>query len=369
MTDGDMENDARILILAPRGRDADVVGQVMSTHGLQYGTCTSLGALVVGLCDGAGLVFVTEEALEGAGLATLTAWLDRQHAWSDLPLIVLATKQPGRRSSHAKATLNRLGNVMLLERPLNAETLVSAARSALRSRSRQYAARRHLEDQARAARENERLLQAKHAASQDAADAREVLTLTKLDAERRAREQAEHEGRMKDEFLATLSHELRTPLSAILGWVHLLKRHTAAHPELQRGVDTIERNARSQARLIEELLDMSRIVAGNVTLDRQPLSPQSALDAVLASLQPSIHDKAIRIEREVTPESVEVAADPQRLQQVFWNLLSNAIKFTPVGGKIGVAVRLESQNAVITITDSGEGISPEFLPFVFDRFR
>lgn len=332
--------DQRVLVLARRDRDGTVLARVLEQHGMPSLACGGLQDLVDAMAAGAGLAFATEEALGEEGLGVLTDWLHAQPAWSDFPLVVLGARHPGHRSALALSRLDSLGNVVLLERPLNAETLVSAARSALRARSRQYATRRHLEE-------------------------REVL----LAAERSARETAEFAGRMKDEFLATLSHELRTPLSAILGWVHLLKKRAGNSPEIAKGVDTIERNARAQARLIEELLDMSRIVAGNVHLDWQSLAPQTLLEAALHSVQPALDARSIRIVRRIDPSVPPMCGDAHRLQQVVWNLLSNAIKFTPVGGSIGVNLTAEDDAIVIEVVDAGEGIAPDFLPFVFDRFR
>ncbi len=364
------QRDRRVLVLAPRGRDAAVIHQVLEAHGLDAFTCHDLPGFLTALREGAGLAFVTEEALAGEPLRRLTAWVAEQPPWSDFPLTVLATKQAGRRSEQALATLAGLGNMVLLERPLNADTLVSAARSGLRARARQYQTREHLDVQLRIGQENERLYQAERLALREAAEVREALSQS-LAAERSAREEAEYASRMKDEFLATLSHELRTPLSAILGWVHLLRRRKDDPVETARGIDTIERNARSQARLIEELLDMSRIIAGNVQLDLQRVMPATIVDAVVASLQPSIDAKSIRIEAAVDAGAGPVSADANRLQQIVSNLLSNAIKFTPAGGLIRVELLRETGGAgvVLRVADNGDGIAADFLPFVFDRFR
>jgi signal transduction histidine kinase/ActR/RegA family two-component response regulator len=202
------------------------------------------------------------------------------------------------------------------------------------------------------------------AASQRAADERRRL----LDLERSARAEAERLSDVKDQFLATLSHELRTPLNAILGWVQILRRKSDAE-SVERGLETIERNARLQATLIEDLLDMSRIVSGNVRVEKQPVRIVAVLDAALEAVRPTALAKRIEMHAHVETEADEVCGDPARLQQVIWNLLTNALKFTPEGGTVHVRVRREGGNVVTAVSDNGGGIDPAFLPHVFERFR
>jgi signal transduction histidine kinase/CheY-like chemotaxis protein len=190
-----------------------------------------------------------------------------------------------------------------------------------------------------------------------------------LASERAARSAAEHASRMKDEFLATLSHELRTPLNAIVGWAHLLLQGKVPEDDLQQGLSTIERNARVQTRLIEDLLDMSRIISGKLRLDIQRVLPVTIIEAALDSVRPAADAKGISLEKILDPLAGPVAGDPGRLQQVVWNLLSNAIKFTPNGGRVQVILQRVNSNAELTVADTGQGIASEFLPFVFDRFR
>jgi signal transduction histidine kinase/CheY-like chemotaxis protein len=190
-----------------------------------------------------------------------------------------------------------------------------------------------------------------------------------LEREREARSQAESVSAMKDEFLATLSHELRTPLNAMLGWAVMLRRGVRDEATLQRGLETIERNARAQASLIEDLLDMSRIIAGKVGLDVQEAAPASFIEAAVATVQPAAIAKNIELEMELDAAAGPVLGDPGRLQQVMWNLLSNAVKFTPPGGAVRVTLEQSIEDVVINVADSGTGIPAEFLPHVFDRFR
>jgi PAS domain S-box-containing protein len=187
--------------------------------------------------------------------------------------------------------------------------------------------------------------------------------------ERNLRSQAELASRMKDEFLATLSHELRTPLNSILGWSQVLRRLSADPAQLSRGLDAIERNARSQTRIIEDLLDMSRVVSGKIRLDVQSVDlAQVAADAV-ETVRPAAEAKGIALQLFVDTSAGPIKGDPQRLQQVLWNLLANATKFTPTGGKIQVRLGRVDSHVEISVEDDGEGIEPAFLPFVFDRFR
>ena len=201
-------------------------------------------------------------------------------------------------------------------------------------------------------------------AAQRAADERKVL----LDRERSARAEAERSSQMKDEFLATLSHELRTPLTAILGWSQVLRRGSRSPDDLSRGLETIERNARAQAQLIEDLLDMGRITSGKVLLDMRQLAPATVVDAAMDAVRPAAEAKGIRLERHFTAAGL-VAGDASRLQQVVWNLLTNALKFTPRGGTVHVATSDSNGHVDIAVSDSGVGIRPEFLPYVFERFR
>jgi signal transduction histidine kinase/ActR/RegA family two-component response regulator/PAS domain-containing protein len=190
-----------------------------------------------------------------------------------------------------------------------------------------------------------------------------------LESERAARSEAERIGATKDEFLATLSHELRTPLSAILGWSHVLRHGVRNSEDLQKGLEAIERNARAQTRLIEDLLDMSRITSGKVRLDIQPVPPISFIEAAVETVRPAADAKEIRLEKMLDPTAGPVSGDSNRLQQVVWNLLSNAIKFTPKGGKVQVVLERVNSHIEISVADTGVGINAAFLGHVFDRFR
>lgn len=190
-----------------------------------------------------------------------------------------------------------------------------------------------------------------------------------LKAERAAREQAERVGRLKDEFLATVSHELRTPLNAILGWSTLMRRLDPGSDDHKRGLETIERNARVQGQIIADLLDMSRIISGKVQLDVQSIDLAEVINAALDAVKLSIEAKKLRLRVTLDARAGRLRGDPGRLQQVFWNLLTNAVKFTPSGGRIDVVMERVNSHVEVCVEDSGLGIKPEFLGFVFDRFR
>jgi signal transduction histidine kinase/ActR/RegA family two-component response regulator len=185
----------------------------------------------------------------------------------------------------------------------------------------------------------------------------------------RARDAAEAANRAKDEFLAIVSHELRTPLTPIVAWTRLLKGGGLDEATARRALDVIERNARAQTQLVEDLLDVSRIVTGKVRLEMQLVDLRRLVAAAVDASRPAAEAKSIVLETLVDPSAGTVSGDPQRLQQVVWNLLSNAIKFTPKGGHVQVDLRRVDAHVEMAVTDTGQGIKPEFLPFVFDRFR
>jgi signal transduction histidine kinase/CheY-like chemotaxis protein len=190
-----------------------------------------------------------------------------------------------------------------------------------------------------------------------------------LESEQAARSEAERASRLKDEFVATLSHELRTPLSAILGWAHILREPAIEPDQIRAGVEVIERNARAQAQIIEDLLDMSRIIAGQIRLDVQQVDLADVVESALGTVRPAAEAKGIRLHTLVDPKVGAVRGDPQRLQQIVWNLLSNAIKFTPKDGRVEVSIARVNSHVEIAVADTGQGIRSEFLPHVFDRFR
>lgn len=187
--------------------------------------------------------------------------------------------------------------------------------------------------------------------------------------EREARKAAEKSNQIKDEFLATLSHELRTPLTAILGWTHMLRAGRLAPEDTQRAMETIERNAQAQLQLIEDLLDVSRIITGKMRVEVAPVELTEVVKAAVEAVRPAAQAKTIRLQVLLDPQAGPVSGDAARLQQVIWNLLTNAVKFTPKGGRVQVRLERVNSHVEIAVTDTGQGIDSEFLPHIFDRFR
>lgn len=207
--------------------------------------------------------------------------------------------------------------------------------------------------------------------------AKEIRERQRVEAERAqilvreqlARAEAEKLNRLKDEFLSTLSHELRTPLNSILGWSQILRTRKSDEATTIRALETIERNARSQAQLIEDLLDISQIVTGRLRLNVQAVELLPVIEAAMDTVRPAAEAKNIRLQSVLDPATGHVLGDSERLQQIVWNLLSNAIKFTPKGERVQVGLKRIHSHVEIIVTDTGQGISAEFLPYVFDRFR
>jgi signal transduction histidine kinase/ActR/RegA family two-component response regulator len=190
-----------------------------------------------------------------------------------------------------------------------------------------------------------------------------------LELERNARQAAEESNRLKDEFLATVSHELRTPLTAILGWSRLLEGGTLDDSVTQQAVEVISRNAKAQAQIVDDILDVSRIITGNLYLDLHPLEVVPVVENAINVVRPTADAKGIKIETCFDRAPAMISGDANRLQQVVWNLLSNAVKFTQNGGRVCVKVSQGAGVVEVSVSDTGQGINKEFLPYVFDRFR
>jgi signal transduction histidine kinase len=187
--------------------------------------------------------------------------------------------------------------------------------------------------------------------------------------EREAREEAQTANQLKDEFLSAASHELRTPLNAILGWTKILLKGRLDQVKTVQAMETVERNATILSRLIDDLLDISRIISGRLRIDSEPVSLTTVIEAAADMIRPAADAKGIQLCLAVEPDDYQVMGDSTRLQQVVWNLLSNSVKFTPPDGRVDITLDQAGSNARITVSDTGQGIGPEFLPYVFDRFR
>jgi signal transduction histidine kinase/AmiR/NasT family two-component response regulator len=276
---------------------------------------------------------LTEEALELPQLSDLLETLKAQPAWSQLPLIILTSGGESRLAKVLDLAAAAAGAVTLLERPMSAATLLRSIQVALSSRQRQY-------------------------------QVRDLLT-----QEQAWRNEAEAANRSKDEFLATVSHELRTPLNAILGWSTLLRSRRLDDATRVRAVESIERNAKVQAHLIEDILDISRIIAGKMSFEPGPVQLEQIINAALDTVRTAADAKSIQIQQHCDVDAGLVWGDPRRLQQVIWNLLSNAVKFTPNGGRVDIRLERIDHELQISVSDTGKGINADFLPFIFERFR
>jgi signal transduction histidine kinase len=334
----------RVLFLAPTRKDGEITRALLEHAELRCLVLSDLPSVVEQARRGAGAILLTENALAQPEFGHLLEFMNEQPAWSDLPVILMV--RGGITPPALPQALRALNNVTLLERPASTRSVVSTVQSAVRSRQRQYQIQEHVEALRKAQEENHSLLESERAARQDATRA----------------------SRMKDDFLATLSHELRTPLNAIYGWAQLIRMNPSDQEMLSQGVDVIERNVRLQTQLIEDLLDVSRIIAGKVRLNLQLVDLAEVLHAAVDSVTPALNEKRIAPQVACDRRAAMILGDAGRIQQVFWNLLVNAIKFTPEGGKIWITVAVTSPRATITITDNGEGIPAEFLPHLFNRF-
>lgn len=331
----------RVLVLAPVGRDAPLLCQVLERTGLEYVACGDMAELTRHLRDGAGVVLLTEEALAPAALSDLLCVVSTEPPWSDLPLVLLANREPlAPDSAQAIAALRSAGNLTVLERPMCGLTLTTAVHAALRARRRQYEVRDLVEREQEARQEAEMAWGAAEAASQ-----------------------------AKDEFLAIVSHELRTPLSAILLWIRLLGRRRLDEQETARALHAIERSAEAQSQLIEDLLDVSRMTSGKLHLNLQEANLEPLIRAAVDVIRPAADAKHIEIEAALEPHAGVVQADPGRIQQVVCNLLNNAVKFTPPGGRVSIGLGRDDGHVRIEVADTGKGISRQFLPRVFERFQ
>src|SRR5215470_6022659 len=318
MMDGSLDV-ARVLIFAPIGRDANLTADLLSRAGITCQICHSMNDVCIELARSAGAILLTEEALGDPRLDDLAEALTAQPPWSDISVLLFAGSDRSQASLRTLHKLEVLRNVTLLDRPIRTAAVISTVRAALRGRQRQY----ELRD-----------------------------TLVAL---QRARLEAEHANRLKDEFLATVSHELRTPLNAILGWVAMLRQARFEPTRVASILEIVERNAKAQAQLIADVLDISRMISGRVKLEVTPVSLARVICDAVDSIRPGAAARGIELHLEVD-EGPVANADPDRLQQVLWNLLSNACKFTPEGGRIDVALTNDDATARIVVEDNGKGI-------------
>jgi len=447
--------ERRVLTLPATARDGELIRRALAEHSISCDTCTDLAALGREMGRGVGAILLPEESLEGA-IEPLVLPLGAQPEWSDPPVLVMARSSEGPASG---AHLGRLGNVTLLERPMRVSALVSAVRSALRARERQYRVREMLEERERVAetlrrqaglleqtheaifvwqldgpitywnrgaerlyghsaadavgRGSHELLQSWHPAGMRALDEilvrrgswngelyqrrhdglsivvhsrmvvveepdgrravletnRDVSDEKMAEAERRRTdEKLQEANRRKDEFLATLAHELRNPLAPIRTALELLRMTSPPEPRLRWGQDVIDRQLRHLTRMVDDLLDVSRITRGVIELRREATDLGAVVQAGVETAGPAIASAGHRLDLDLPDEPVPLEVDPVRISQVFSNLLNNAAKYTPAGGHIRLHATRDGDRVVVVVEDDGIGIAPEILPGIFDLF-
>jgi two-component system, sensor histidine kinase len=330
MDEAEQRLEERVLVLAPTSKDAARSQTILKGAGIDCVSCGDLSKLCREIEAGAGAAVLTEESLAGAGETGLAQILARQPPWSDLPLLVLTAG--GADSPVALHALETLGNVTLLERPVRLTTLVSAVQAALRARRRQYQVRDHLAE-------------------------RETATAALKEADRR-----------KDEFLAMLAHELRNPLAPISNALQVLRLRPNRDPVIEQMSGMMERQVNHMVRLVDDLLDVSRIARGKIELRKERLLLASVVVCAVESARPAMDERRHQLEVVLPDEPLWVEADPVRLEQVLSNLLTNACKYTERGGRLRLEAARQGEEVVIRVKDNGIGIRAEMLSRIFETF-
>jgi signal transduction histidine kinase/ActR/RegA family two-component response regulator len=325
-----MRPDDRVLVLALTTRDGATTRELLSSAGVDSEVCADFGGLLRELALGAAATVIAEERITPRDSARLATLLAQQPPWSDLPVLLLTRE--GADSPAARDAVSNLGNVTLLERPLRISTLLSAVRTATRARKRQYQIRGYLEERERAA-------EALRAADQ-----------------------------RKDEFLATLGHELRNPLAPLLTGLQLLRMGTTTDAAAGRVTAVMERQVDHLVRLVDDLLEVSRITRGVIDVQREPVDLATLLRSAVDTTRPMFDAQEHELHVQLPREQITISGDAVRLTQVFANLLTNAAKYTNQGGRIELEALRLGGNAVIRVRDNGIGIAPGHLRSVFEMF-
>jgi signal transduction histidine kinase len=322
--------DDRVLLLAPTRKDANTTEELLRDAGVVVTPCAGLDDALHQIGRGAAALILPEELITPVHNALLVRMLHGQPAWSDLPVLLLT--YAGADSTTTSEAVRTLGNVTLLERPLRVSTLVSTVRSAVRARQRQYQIRSHLAERARA---------------------EEALRI----ADRR-----------KDEFLATLGHELRNPLAPLLSGIHLLRVSGTQDARITRIMSVMERQVRHLVRLVDDLLEVSRITRGLIEVRHDRVDLVAVLRAALENSRSALEAGRHELRVDLPGDPIPVVGDAVRLTQVFANLLTNAAKYTNSGGQIELTARHDGGHVVVSVRDNGIGIPPSHLAAVFDMF-
>lgn len=316
------DRSSQILVLAPTGRDAELACEILAQHDVECLHCRSIEQLVEGIESGAGAALITEETLDSQAIETLGEVLDRQPKWSEFPIMIFTSQTDFDARVKAMNGFASRANITLVDRPIKIDTLVSATRSVLRAREHQYEVRDLLEE-----------------------------------LERRIRE--------RDQFLAMLGHELRNPLYAIV------LASDEAKPERQETEDKLEiiqRQARRLQRLVDDLLDISRVTRGKIVLERRTLDLRELVRRCVDEMLPTARRDSRTLEIDLPDEPVLASIDGIRMEQVLINLIANSLKYTQVEGTIRVSAFNEGDDAVLRVTDDGDGIEPDLLPDIFELF-
>jgi signal transduction histidine kinase/ActR/RegA family two-component response regulator len=322
--------DRRVLVLAPTAKDASITEALLAKASISVELCPTFDDVIDQLPDGAAAILIPEEAVAAEHNGRLSALLAEQPPWSDLPVLVLT--HPGANSAESGAAVRTLGNVTLLERPVQVTTLLSAVQTALRARERQYQIREHLTERAR------------------------------------TEESLRRADQRKDEFLATLGHELRNPLSPLLTGLQLMKMTGVQDPVLVRVTAAMERQVSHLVRLVDDLLEVSRITRGVIDLQRERIDLATVLRSAIDTSRPAVEAAGHELTVDIPAEPLTVLGDAVRLTQVFANLLTNAAKYTNTGGHIWLICRRQGLQAHVSVRDNGIGIPPAHLSSVFDMF-
>ena len=331
-----------VAVLAPSGRDAQLAVDILDRWRIRAASFCTMAELCAAIEEGVGVVVLAEEALHGDARPMLESVLQNQPPWSDVPVAVItAAGELSRVMATSVEALTRRGNVTLLERPIRVATLVTAIRSALRARERQYDVRDYLV----------------------------VLAESREEAEA-ARAEADAANRAKSEFLAVMSHELRTPLNAIGGYAELieLEVHGPVTDEQRDALRRVQKSQRHLLGLINGVLNYARIETGNVNYDIDVVPVDEVLATCEALIAPQVRARGLRLVLSGCTQGTHVVADREKVQQIVLNLLSNAVKFTDPGGSIGVSCLVTAGTVEIRVTDSGRGIPPEKIDAIFEPF-
>lgn len=323
----------QMLVLAPTGRDAEVVVEALAAAGIDAEKCSTMSRLCRRVESGAGGALVAAETLVGKDRRALRHALDLQPEWSDFPVVVMETHDRERGPGWGFVRENQISYAVVLQRPVHRDTLVSTVRSALRSRARQYQVRDELAER------------------------------------RRVEAQLRESDRRKDEFMAMLGHELRNPLAAICNAAELIGTVESDDPVLGQTHGVLERQTAHMARLIDGLLEISRITRGKIQLERDTFDMRVVTRDVLHDRMSEAARRGLELLRELPDDPVWILADPVRLAQVTENLVGNALKFTREPGTVTVRLGQNGKHAVLEVLDTGAGIRPELLPHIFEPFQ